>query len=115
MGLMGTMGEFVDWERRPEAAVLSRMRELLEYRDVGHGALIWRHGRLRGELAGSEVGPGPELRVRVEGKSYLAGKIAIWLGLGYWPVGRIRFVNGDRTDIRLENLEETQRVDGPGR
>jgi hypothetical protein len=27
----------------------------------------------------------------------------------------LKFLNGDRTDIRLDNLVETDRVDGPGR
>jgi hypothetical protein len=92
------------------------MREMLNYYGGGNGALIWRHGRLRGEFAGTETtAANPELRVRFEGVSYLAAKVSWYLCMGYWPENRLRFVNGDRTDIRLENLEETDRVDGPGR
>jgi hypothetical protein len=100
----------------PDSNTLAYMREMLEYRDVGHGALIWRHGRLRGEIAGTETKQGnPELRIRFEGTSYLAAKIAWFLSMGYWPENRLKFLNGDRTDIRMDNLEETDRVDGPGR
>jgi hypothetical protein len=100
----------------PDSNTLAYMREMLEYHDVGHGALIWRHGRLRGEIAGTETKQdSPELRIRFEGTSYLAAKIAWFLSMGYWPENRLKFLNGDRTDIRMENLEETERVDGPGR
>lgn len=100
----------------PDPNTLAYMREMLAYHDVGHGALIWRYGRLRGELAGTETKTAnPELRVRFDGTSYLAAKIAWYLAMGYWPVNRLKFLNGDRTDIRLDNLEETDRVDGPGR
>lgn len=101
---------------RPDPNTLAYMREMLEYHGGGNGALIWRYGRLRGELAGTETkGDVPELRVRFEGVSYLAAKVAWFLSMGYWPENRLRFVNGDRTDIRMDNLEETDRVDGPGR
>ena len=100
----------------PDSNTLAYMREMLEYHDVGHGALIWRHGRLRGEIAGTETKQdSPELRIRFEGTSYLAAKIAWFLSMGYWPENRLKFLNGDRTDIRMDNLEETDRVDGPGR
>jgi len=102
---------------RPDPNTLEYMRQMLEYHGVGHGALIWRYGRLRGELAGTQVerASGPELRLRFDGTSYLAAKVAWFLALGSWPENRLRFLNGDRTDIRLDNLEETDRVDGPGR
>jgi len=100
---------------RPEQHTLQYMREMLDYSPAGQGALIWRHGRLRGELAGTETGAAQELRVRLEGRSYLAAKVALFLALGSWPEGRIRFINGDRTDIRIDNLEETDRQEGPGR
>ena len=100
----------------PDTTTLAYMREMLDYHDTGHGALIWRYGRLRGEIAGTETTTAnPELRVRFDGTSYLAAKIAWFLAIGYWPENRLKFLNEDRTDIRMENLEETERVDGPGR
>jgi hypothetical protein len=101
---------------RPDPNTLAYMREMLEYHDAGHGALVWRYGRLRGELAGTETKKDKtELRIRFDGVSYLAAKIAWFLSMGYWPENRLKFLNDDRTDIRMENLEETDRVDGPGR
>ena len=100
----------------PDSNTLAYMREMLEYHDLGNGALIWRYGRLRGEIAGTETKTvNPELRVRFDGTSYLAAKIAWFLSIGYWPENRLKFLNGDRTDIRLDNLVETDRVDGLGR
>ena len=100
----------------PDPTTLVYMREMLEYHDSGNGALVWRHGRLRGEIAGTESKKdNPELRIRFEGISYLAAKVAWFLCIGYWTENRLKFLNGDRTDIRMENLEETDRGDGPGR
>jgi hypothetical protein len=101
---------------KPDPNTLAYMREMLDYHDVGNGALIWRYGRLRGELAGTETKKDkPELRIRFDGTSYLAAKVAWFLSMGYWTENRLKFLNGDRTDIRMDNLEETDRVDGPGR
>lgn len=96
---------------------IARLNELFEYSPVGNGSLIWRVGR-KGRAAGSFAGyetPRNELRVNIDGVSYLAAKVAWALDMGYWPEMRLKFVNGDRTDIRMENLEETNRTDGPGR
>jgi hypothetical protein len=96
---------------------LSRLNELLEYSPSGNGALIWlvgRKGRAAGSFAGYET-PRNELRVHIDGVSYPAGKVVWALCMGYWPENRLKFLNGDRTDIRMANLEETDRLDGPGR
>lgn len=100
----------------PDTTTLTRMRQQLRYYNGGNGALIWLQGSREGELAGSETSTdSPELRVRINGQSFLAAKVAWYLSMGYWPENRLRFINGDRTDIRMDNLEETDRVDGPGR
>ena len=99
----------------PTAHTLEHIRHMLAYSDVGLGALIWRHGRFRGELAGSPNGRTQELRVRLDGVSYSAAKIVWFLESGQWPIYRLRHINGERDDIRFSNLEETSRVDGPGR
>lgn len=100
----------------PDFNTLESIRHRLRYYDAGNGALIWRYGAREGELAGSETATAdPELRIRINGQSLLAAKVAWYLAIGYWPVNRLRFLNGDRTDIRIDNLEETDRVDGPGR
>ena len=97
---------------RPDVKLLS---ELFEYHQTGYGALIWKSGRLRGELAGTIMGNPPELRVRVNGKSLLAAKIVWALTMGHWPENRLKFEDGDRTHINIDNLIETDRVEGPGR
>ncbi len=99
----------------PSAATLEYMRFMLQYVDAGLGALIWRHGRLRGELAGTPMGSTGEHRVRIYGTSYSAAKIVWFLETGEWPIHRVRHLNRDREDIRFSNLVETYRVDGPGR
>jgi len=96
---------------------IERLNELFDYEPGGMGALIWRVGR-KGRAAGSIAGyetPRKELRVNIDGASYLAAKVSWALDMGYWPEKRLKFLNGDRTDIRIVNLVETDRTDGPGR
>jgi hypothetical protein len=100
---------------RPDDNTLETIRASLEYHDTAVGALIWKIGRKKGELAGSFVGPHKELRVRVNGQSLSAAKIVWFLVLGWWPENRLRRVNLDYDDIRIDNLEETHRREGPGR
>ena len=99
----------------PNAKTLEYIRFMLEYHDSGDGALIWRHGPYEGELAGSFVGKYRQRRVRIKGTSYSAAKIVWFLESGQWPIHRLRHVNRDYEDIRFSNLEETSRIDGPGR
>jgi len=100
-----------------EPPTIQRLNELLDYHEGGSGMLTWRvgrKGRAAGAIAGYET-PRRELRVNIDGTSYLAAKVAWALYMGYWPENRLKFVNGDRTDIRMVNLVETDRADGPGR
>jgi len=99
----------------PTAHTLEHIRHMFEYSDAGLGSLVWRHGRYRGELAGTPMGRTGEWRVRLDGASYSCAKIVWFLGTGEWPVFRLRHINGDRDTIRLDNLEETTRREGPGR
>lgn len=99
----------------PDAKTLEYIRFMLEYHDCGNGALVWRHGRFAGELAGTPTGPNRQRRVRINGVSYACEKIVWFLESGQWPIYRLRHVNHDYDDIRFSNLEETYRVEGPGR
>lgn len=99
----------------PSNKTLEYIRFMLEYHEVGDGALIWRHGRFEGELAGTPMGKHGQRRVRVKGVSYSCAKVVWFLESGQWPLYRLRHLNHDYTDIRFCNLEETSRVDGPGR
>lgn len=99
----------------PSQDVLDHMRHMLRYVDAGLGALVWRHGRYKGELAGSTMSHTHERRLRLEGGSYSCAKVAWFLVHGTWPENRLRHLNRDREDIRVSNLEETSRREGPGR
>jgi hypothetical protein len=99
----------------PSQHDLEHIRHMLEYRELGNGALIWRYGRFRGELAGTPMGSSGEWRVRLEGVSYSCAKIVWFLETGEWPQNRLKHINFDRDDIRFSNLEESHRRDGRGR
>lgn len=99
----------------PSAHTLEHIRHMLAYSDAGMGALVWRHGRLRGEIAGSVMTRTGEWRVRLDNVSYSCAKIVWFLETGSWPAFRLRHINGDRDNIRFSNLEETARRAGPGR
>lgn len=91
------------------------LQSLFTYHDIPYGALEWKVGRLKGELAGTITGDPEELRVRIDGKSYLAAKVVWALTMGHWPEGRLKFEDNDRTNIQIDNLTELDRADGPGR
>lgn len=94
---------------------ITRLEELFDYFDTGVGALVWKVGRNRGEIAGTEVNNGQDIRIRVDGKSLSAAKIVWAMHYSYWPEYRLRHKNMDRTDIRIDNLEITARREGRGR
>lgn len=99
----------------PPPHVLEHMKHMFEYSPAGMGALIWRHGRYRGELAGTPMGKYGDWRVRLDGVSYSCAKIIWLLETGSWPEFRLLHINKDREDIRFSNLEESYRRDGRGR
>jgi len=99
----------------PDAHTLDHIRHMFEYSDAGMGALVWRHGRYRGELAGTPMGKSEEWRVRLDGTSYSCAKIIWFLETGEWPEGRIRYIDRDRDHLQFSNLEEAARKEGPGR
>lgn len=97
---------------------ITRLRAVFKYHDWGHGHIEWLVGPRSGEIAGSEYpvsNGGKELRIRLDGQSLLAGKVAWALVHGWWPDFRLRFKDRDRTNIRVDNLELTARREGPGR
>ena len=75
----------------PDFSTLDCIRHRLCYHNVGNGALVWRYGAREGELAGSETATAdPELRIRINGRSLLAAKIAWFLSMGYWTENRLK-------------------------
>ena len=71
------------------------------------GQLIWvrpLHPRIkRGSLAGTPIRSG-EILVRVNKRSYKGQDLAWFLLYGRWPCLPIGFKNGNRCDLKPENL-----------
>lgn len=47
-------------------------------------------------------------RITIDGKGYEAGKLAWFYTYCQWPGKNFRYLNGDKTDIRLANLSDSK-------
>jgi HNH endonuclease len=87
----------------------TRLRNLLTY-DPRTGVFRWKvdrnSRRSAGDIAGAIDRRSMDRLIRVDGRLYLARRLA-WLYMkGTWPKHRINCINGDRSDIRWANLRE---------
>lgn len=90
---------------------LERLKSLLSY-DVGTGVFRWLVKRSRlavpGSIAGS-VGKNGYRYITIDGKPYLAHRLAIFFSTGVWPPDDTDHKSGGRDQNQLENLRPCTR------
>ncbi|WP_414461848.1 HNH endonuclease [Hyphomicrobium sp. DY-1] len=92
---------------------LERLREVIHY-DPDSGALTWlinTRNRIRSGDAAGSVNDKGYVRVRLNGRDYLAHRLAWFYMTGKWPVAFLDHINGVRDDNRLRNLREVNNTE----
>lgn len=85
----------------------AELLSLLRY-DAETGQFSWIAGRLSGRTSGSKNGQG-YLNIKINGRVYLAHRLA-WLAItGCWPDSEIDHINGAKADNRAINLRQATR------
>ena len=89
----------------------ARLKELLEYCPQT-GAFRWNHPKGRWAkncgFAGANQRPTTSryIRIQIDGKFYLAHRLAWFYAHGVWPAATIDHISGDGRDNSLSNLRE---------
>lgn len=92
---------------QPEQITYEDAEKLFSY-DVELGVLMAKaaQGRTwKGRVLGNPRADG-SLGVSINGRTLLIHRVVWLLCNGDWPTGMIRHINGDKTDNRIDNLEE---------
>jgi hypothetical protein len=83
-----------------------RLRQVLSY-DPASGLLRWLvrpSNRVRvGDIAGSDRADGYR-KIAIDGRSYLAQRLAVLHQTGHWPANKVPRRNLDREDNRWINI-----------
>ena len=91
---------------------LERLKEMLSYdRETGLWTWLQRpyansRGRI-GDVAGTKKGNG-YLYIGIDSRTYLGSQLAWFYEHGVWAAGTVRVINGDPSDIRIDNLVESK-------
>lgn len=83
-----------------------RVREVLDY-NPATGVFVWKVAPAKNVKAGAIAGrnqTGGYRYITVDHEEISIGRLAMFYMNGVWPDRRVRFVNGDKTDCRFENL-----------
>lgn len=97
----------------PGTLTVEFLRWALKY-EPDTGRFIWlrhRYGRTRdGSVAGHIMEPQGYIRITVNGRAYLAHRLAYFYQIGTWPPEEIDHINMVRDDNRWVNLRPASRV-----
>ena len=90
-----------------------RLKELLDY-DPETGVFVWKVNRGRTAKAGTPAGNKNHdgyNRIMVDGKHYMAHRLAWFYVYGVWPANELDHINRERGDNKISNLRKASRLE----